>query len=122
MAKEDNLIPITSETAAKLGAKGGKAKKGSKHLSTLIKEIGFNIDWEKTNQKDKSSLKERYGKNAWEAIVYVAFTKAISGDDKAMKWLSENGFGKNIDITSGGEKINISLVEFVGDDNDQDQD
>lgn len=117
MKREDNLIPITSETAAELGAKGGKAKKGSKHLSTLIREIGESIDWDKTNLKNKDELKEKYGNNGWQALVYVAYTKAMAGDPQAMKWLAENGFGKNIDITSGGEKLNVALVEFVDGDN-----
>jgi hypothetical protein len=30
----------------------------------------------------------------------------MAGDPQAMRWLAENGFGKNVDITSGGEKIN----------------
>lgn len=119
---QDNLIPITSETAKELGAKGGKAKAGSKHLSTLIKEIGQNIDWSKTNLKNKAELELKYGKNGWRGLVYVAFTKAMAGDTKAMDWLAKNGYGQNIDITTGGDKLNISLVEFVGDDTDQNQD
>ena len=103
--------------AKELGSKGGKAKAGSKHLSTLIREIGESIDWDKTNLKNKDELKEKYGNNGWKAIVYVAWTKAMAGDPQAMKWLAENGFGKNIDITSGGEKLNIALVEFVDGDN-----
>lgn len=105
MSNEENLIPITSETARELGSKGGKAKAGSKHLKTLIQEIGNEIDWEKTNLKDKAKMKELYGKNAWKAIVYVAVTKAISGDTKAMDWLAKNGYGQNIDITSNDRSI-----------------
>jgi len=119
MAKEDNLIPITSETAAELGAKGGKAKKGSKHLSTLIREIGFDIEWDKTNQKDKAALKERYGNNGWKALVYVAFTQAISGDMKAMEWLAKNAYGTKLDITTDDEPITGINVRFVGVDNEQ---
>jgi len=80
--------------------------KGTKHLSTLIREIGENIDWDKTTLKNKDHLKELYGNNGWKAIVYVAMTKAMAGDHNAMKWLSENSFGKHIDITSDGENIN----------------
>jgi hypothetical protein len=58
-------------------------------------------------------MKQLYGNNGWKAIVYVAITKAMAGDPQAMRWLAENGFGKNIDITTGGEKINVALVEFV---------
>ena len=94
------------------GNPAGKPK-GTKHLSTLIREIGENIDWSKTTLKNKDQMKELYGNNGWKAIVYVAMTKAMAGDPQAMKWLAENGFGKNIDITSGGEKINVALVEFI---------
>lgn len=109
MAKEDNLTPFTSGNAAEMGAKGGKAKAGSKHLSTLIREIGESIDWDKTNLKNKDELKAKYGNNGWKAIVYVAWTKAMAGDPQAMKWLAENGFGKHMDITSNGETINLPV-------------
>lgn len=105
MSKED-LIPLDSKRAAEIGALGGRAKKGSKHLSTLIREIGENIEWDKTTLKNKDQLKQMYGNNGWKAIVYVAMTKAMAGDHNAMKWLSENSFGKHIDITSDGENIN----------------
>jgi hypothetical protein len=39
MANEQNLIHITSETAAILGAKGGANKKGKKHINTYIQEL-----------------------------------------------------------------------------------
>lgn len=121
MANEENLIPITSETAKELGAKGGAGKKGSKHLATLIREIGMNIDWDKTNLKDKEALKKQYGNNGWQALVYVAMTKAISGDVKAMNWLADNGFGKKIDLTSDDEPITGINVNFVGVDTDNEQ-
>lgn len=111
---------FTSETAKEMGSKGGKNKTGSKHLSTIIREIGENIDWSKTTLKNKDQMKELYGNNGWKAIVYVAMTKAMAGDPQAMKWLAENGFGKHVDITSDGEKLNVALVEFIGDDKDPD--
>lgn len=104
---------FTSDNAAEMGAKGGTNKKGSKHLSTLIREIGENIDWDKTTLKDKEKMKENYGNRAWDAVVYVAFTKGMAGDIKAMDWLAKNGYGQKIDITSGDEPLKISLVEFV---------
>lgn len=96
---------FTTENAAKMGAKGGTNKAGSKHLSTLIREIGENIDWDKTNLKNKEQLKTLYGNNGWKAVVYVAWTKAMAGDPQAMKWLAENGYGRQVDITSDGERI-----------------
>jgi hypothetical protein len=114
MANEQNLRPVkTTEEAKERGAKGGRAKAGSKHLKTLIQEIGNNIEWDKTTLKDKGKMKEMYGKNAWTAITYVAFTKAAAGDIKAMDWLAKNGYGSQLDITSGGEPIRGSLIEFT---------
>lgn len=118
MANNENLTPLNSERAAEIGALGGHAKAGSKHLSTIIRQIGENIDWSKTTLKNKEQMQQLYGNNGWKAIVYVAWTKAMAGDPQAMKWLAENGFGKNIDITTGGDKLNIALVEFIGDDSD----
>lgn len=116
----DNLQKIDSKKAAEIGALGGKAKAGSKHLSTIIREVIADIDWSKTTLKNKEQLKEMYGNNGWKAIVYVAYTKAMAGDPQAMKWLAENGFGKQFDITSDGEKIEGIRVEFVGIDEQQD--
>lgn len=113
MSKED-LIPLDSKRAAEIGALGGKAKAGSKHLKTLIQEIGNNIDWDKTTLKDKDRMKSLYGKNGWTALTYVAFTKALAGDPKAMEWLSRNGYGTNtaIDLTTGGEQITGAMIVF----------
>lgn len=107
-----NPVPPPEETRWKPGQSGnpdGKPK-GSKHLSTLIREIGENVDWSKTTLKNKDQLKEKYGNNGWKAIVYVAITKAMAGDPQAMKWLAENGFGKHLDITSGGEKLPTVII------------
>ena len=112
MAKED-LKPIDSKRAAEIGALGGKAKAGSKHLSTLIREIGENIDWDKTTLKNKEQMKALYGNNGWKAIVYVAMTKSMAGDAKAMEWLAKHGYGQNIDITSNGETIKGAIIEFA---------
>lgn len=113
MAKEDNLTPFTPNNASEMGAKGGAAKKGSKHLKTLIQEIGSNIDWSKTTLKDKDRMQKLYGNNAWEALVYVQLTKAMAGDPKAAEWLAKNGYGTNIDITSNGETIKGATIEFI---------
>lgn len=117
MANPENLKEqqekMKQGLAAEMGAKGGKAKAGSKHLSTLIREIGESIDWDKTNLKNKEELKAKYGNNGWKAIVYVAWTKAMAGDSQAMKWLAENGFGKQVDITSNGETIKGATITFA---------
>jgi hypothetical protein len=102
MSKEDNLKPYTpgDSRAVKNGSKGGKNKKGSKHLSTIIKELADDIDWDKTTLNNKDELKEKYGKNGFKAVVYVALTKAMTGDTRAMDWLAKYGYGQKLDITS----------------------
>lgn len=112
---------FTRDNAAYMGAKGGRNKKGSKHLSTIIRELADSIDWDKTTLKNKDELKAKYGGQGWLAIVHVAFTKAMTGDTKAMEWLAKNGYGNKIDITTDDKPLNISLVEFIDEDS-QDQD
>ena len=110
-----NPVPPPEETRWKPGQSGNpKGKpKGSLNLSTLIREIGESIDWDKTNLKNKEELKAKYGNNGWKAIVYVAWTKAMAGDPQAMKWLAENGFGKHVDVTSNGETIKGATITFA---------
>ena len=104
---------IGKNTQFKPGQSGnpdGKPK-GSKHLSTIIRDVIGDIDWSKTTLKNKAELNEKYGKNGWKALVYVAHTKAMTGDIQAMKWLAENGYGKHVDITSNGEAIG-AVISF----------
>lgn len=123
MAREDNLTPFVEgeERARVAGAIGGRGKLGTKHLSTLVKEIGDNIDWDRTNLKNKADVKQKYGKNGWKAVVYVAFTKAISGDIKAMEWLRKSGYGDKLDITTNDKDLfsmDILKIEIVKSDNE----
>jgi hypothetical protein len=117
MANPENILEQTEKMknglAHEIGALGGHAKAGSKHLKTLIQEIGNDIDWDKTTLKDKDRMRSLYGKNGWTALTYVAFTKALAGDAKAMEWLSKNGFGTNIDVTSDGESINLPIIRII---------
>jgi len=118
MTVQDNLIPAKKgEVRNPYGLKGKDGNQGV-HLKSLIQDIGNNIDWDKTTLKDKSQMRERYGKNAWKALTYVAFTKAMAGDSKAMDWLAKNGYGTNIDVTTDGQPLNIALVEFIDDNKD----
>lgn len=108
------------ENAAELGSKGGKNKAGSKHLSTIIRELAEEIDWDKTTLTNKEDLKKRFGKNGFKAMCYVALTKAMTGDVRAMDWLAKYGYGQKIDLTSDYKPLKISLVEFVNSGKDQD--
>lgn len=68
MANPENLREQTEKMknglAAEIGAKGGANKKGSRHLTTLIREIGYNFDWSKTTLKNKDELVKKYGKTS----------------------------------------------------------
>lgn len=118
MANPENLREQTEKMknglAAEIGAKGGANKKGSRHLTTLIREIGYNFDWSKTTLKNKDELKKQYGKNFWEALVYVQATKAIAGDSQAAKWLAENGYGKQVNMDLTGESIVADILKASG--------
>lgn len=99
MSAPKQLNPFTSENAAEMGRKGGLNKRGAVHLSTLIRRIGENIDWSKTSLENRGLLESLFGRNAWEAIVYIAIQKALEGDAKAMEWLAKNGYGIRTEIT-----------------------
>jgi hypothetical protein len=104
---------FNSENAAEMGAKGGKAKAGSRHLSTIIREIGENIEWDKTTLKNKDQMKQLYGNNGWTAIVYVALTKAMAGDSKAMDWLAKHGYGDKLVVEINDPRKEI-LEKYLG--------
>lgn len=110
MANEKNLIPITSETAKELGAKGGRAKKGSKHLSTRIKEF-------LTDETFVQKLKDKDGKEIeikgeqLEAIMRTLVIKARNGDTQAAKLLFENGWGSKISIDHTSSDGSMSLSD-----------
>ena len=107
-------MPFPNEdTQFKPGQSGNPAgkPKGSKHLSTIIQELANDIDWDKTTLKNKEELKKKYGKNGFKAVAYVALTKAMTGDVRAMDWLAKHGYGTNIDVTSGGEALQVIIEE-----------
>lgn len=114
---------ITKENAKSMGKAGGKGRSGSVNLNTAIREIGSNLDWNKTLLKDtqKEQYQDLYGKNGWKALIYVAFSKAMEGDMKAFNWLSENGFGKHLKLEVDGglfakKEVRINVVSSKYDD------
>lgn len=71
---------------------------------------------EKNRITTKNNLKAKWYRSS-NATLQVALMKLICDDDERRK-LSQS----YSDITSDGEKLNISLVEFIGDDNEQEKD
>lgn len=51
------------------------------------------MDWSKVPIKDVGKLAAKY-EHPIDAIIYVAIAKAIEGDAKARRWLSETAHGK----------------------------
>lgn len=102
-----NPTPPPEEYRFKPGQSGNPkgAPKGTRHLSSIIQELENELDWSKTTLKNKTELAEQYGKNGFKAMVYVAFTKAMTGDTKAMEWLAKYGYGTKIDVTSNDKSI-----------------
>ena len=108
------------------GNPAGKPK-GTKHLSTLIQELTDGIDWELTSLKNKEELAKKYGKNGIKALVMVAYSKALSGDTKAMDWLAKYGWGNKVthdfeDSFFTDTQLTIKVVKAKhGDDNTERQ-
>jgi hypothetical protein len=97
--------PATQFKPGESGNPSGPAP-GYVHLSTRIKKLlGKGVDWEKVPVRGSDKLGKKYGDIGWDAIIYVALGQALSGDAAARKWLSESGFGKNIDVTSDGKAL-----------------
>jgi len=109
MPNPENLQKLDSKKAAEIGAKGGRAKKGSKHISTHIQEMLNDENFE-LKLKDGSILRGR----PMDAIIKTAIAKGVSGDMRAFDMLGKYGYGTNLDITSDGETIKAVTVVDLG--------
>jgi hypothetical protein len=94
MANAQNLIPATK---GEIRNPNGRPK-GSKNLTTITKELllnDINFDLLTTPQAKEIAMKFN-NKSAWEAVVYIALDKALTGDVRAMDWLTK-ALGKEMD-------------------------
>ena len=93
---------FNKDNAAEMGAKGGRNKKGSKHLSTYIQEALTDENFE-LKLKDGTIMKEMPIK----AIIKTAVAKSVSGDTRAMEWLAKHGYGEklNLEVTDTRKDI-----------------
>ena len=108
MANDRNLIHV--QPGQILNPNG--RPKGSKNLSTIIKELeDESFDWNKVPEKQSAAV-VALG-SPWKAITYVAMQNALKGNVQAAEWLRKSGYGDKMDITTGGEKLNVAMVEFV---------
>lgn len=100
MAGIDNLKPVDSKRAAEIGALGGSAKKGSKHLSTWIQQL---LNDEEFEAQVLQGMKIVEFKGApIKAIVKAQMIKAINGDVKAFDVLGKYGYGTKQEIEHSG--------------------
>lgn len=112
MANEQNLIP-----AKKGEVRNPKGKpKGTLHLSTHIQNALNDPEFE-LKLKDGSIMREMPIK----AIIKTAIAKSVSGDTRAMEWLAKHGYGEKVNLELSGS-LNVALVEFIGDNEDEDPD
>jgi hypothetical protein len=108
--------PLENLKPFKPGQSGNPAgkPKGTISLSTMIQELSENIDWDKTTLKTKDELKNKYGKNGFKALIYVAFSKGMSGDTRAMEWLAKHGYGEKINLEVSDSRKDILLKYGLG--------
>lgn len=86
-----NLIPPKK---GEVRNPNGKPK-GTRNLSTIIKGLleEGELDWDKVPLKGSADMKQKYGNQGWEAIMYVAIAQAMSGNIKAMEFLHRAQYG-----------------------------
>ena len=107
MANPPKEHQFTKENAAENGAKGGRNKKGSKHISTHIREMLDDPNFE-IKLKGGSIVRGR----PMEAVIKAAIAKAVSGDMRAFDMLGKYGYGQKLDLTTDGQPL-PALVKFV---------
>lgn len=120
MANPQNIEPHKFKPGQS-GNPNGRPK-GAKSLATIIRELERDdFDWKHVPIKNKDAVAAMG--SPFKAIVMVAVGQAVSGDKAAREWLRKAGYGDKLDVTSDGEKLNVALVQFIGDDvNDEPND
>lgn len=94
---------------------GGVNKKGSKHLSTWIQQLGEDEDFQVYLQDPVKGYVEYKGAPV-KAVVETAWRKAAAGDKDAREWLAKHGWKQQIDVTSNDEKIEGLVIIKNNDD------
>jgi hypothetical protein len=109
LANPENLIG----KGYKPGQSGNPAgrPKGTRSWSTVIQNLLDDPDMaEALLQKKPGWWDKLPNKNMSHVIAMAMMAKAASGDHKAATWLTKSGFGDKVDVTSGGEKIELPAV------------
>ena len=98
--------PPPEHSKWKPGVSGNPAGRppGSKSMSTVIREM---LEDENFEIKFKNGEIRKYPARV---ITEVMVRKASSGDVQAFNALIKSGYGDKVDITSGGEKLELPAV------------
>jgi hypothetical protein len=109
--REKQLANLIDPSEA--GKLGGRPK-GSRNWSSVVKEL---LDDEELfavlvdNMERKPAwLGATKTKTLMQAIGVAQSIKAMGGSHLSAEWLRKTGYGDNIDITSGGERITIEPI------------
>lgn len=89
--------------------------KGAIHLSTWIQKL---LNDEKFFERllDREPKKRiKHEGVPIKAIIEVAITKALEGDDRAMEWLAKHGYGQKLQLTIDDPRRQILAKYGMGD-------
>lgn len=106
MANNPHLSEDSKGTQWKPGQTGNPAgkPKGTKHISTWIQDLANDEEFE-ANILDAKKGYIEYKGAPLKAIISVAITKAVNGDEKAREWLAKYGWKAQLDITTNDESL-----------------
>lgn len=118
-----NAVP-PEHTKWKPGQSGNPAgpKPGYKHLSTYIKEMMEDPNFEMFLQEAEGRPYKIIKGKPIEAIVKAALRKAAAGDPVSREWLAKYGYGLKIDAPPGDPIAAILAaygIQIRGEDNDK---
>jgi hypothetical protein len=96
---------VGKATQFKPGESGNPAgkPKGAVHISQHIQKLMEDEAFEANILDAKIGIKEYRGAPV-QAIIQVAITKAVNGDDKARDWLAKYGWSQKIENEHSGEQ------------------
>jgi hypothetical protein len=120
MANDQNLKHFTKDNAAIIGAKGGAAKKGSKHINTWVQEILEDENFEAWISDPKEGVKLFKGAPI-KAIIKAQVIKAVNGDTKAYDSLHKSGYSQKIEQENSGEQTITVITRHAGSKDDSEQ-
>lgn len=109
-------VPVTvgKKTQFKKGKSGNPAgkPKGTKHLSTYIRQMLFDENFKALLPHPTEGFKEHKGAPI-EAIVSTALIRAMVGEKESREWLAKYGYGTKIELTGPDDGPVRAVVEIV---------